>query len=62
MLGIEGATVKDIAEAVELAQAEVKAIKAAMRAQKGSLDLPAAKSSAAGNGESDSMGSGSQVA
>lgn len=42
MLRIEGATVKDIAEAVEMTQAEVKAIKAALPAQRESLDLESA--------------------
>lgn len=62
MLNIEGATVKDIAEAVELTQAEVKSIKAAMPAPKESLEFPTAGSSAAADGEVDSVGAGSQVA
>ncbi|WP_193096632.1 hypothetical protein [Brevibacterium sp. FME17] len=62
MLSIEGATVKDIAEAVELTQAEVKSIKAAMPAQKESLEFPKPGSSVAADDEVDSVGAGSQVA
>lgn len=62
MLSIEGATVKDIAEAVELTQAEVKSIKASMPAQKESLEFPTSGSSVAADGEVDSVGAGSQVA
>lgn len=62
MLSIEGATVKDIAEAVELTQAEVKSIKASMPTQKESLEFPVAGSSVAADGTADSVGAGSQVA
>lgn len=62
MLGIEGATVKDIAEAVELTQAEVKSIKASTPAQKESLDLTAGGSSSATSGDGASTESDSQVA
>lgn len=62
MLGIEGATVKDIAEAVELTQTEVKSIKASTPAQKESLDLTAGGASSSAGNDDDSVGAGSQVA
>lgn len=62
MLGIEGATVKDIAEAVELTQAEVKSIKASTPAQKESLDLTTSGSSSTTSGDGASTEAASQVA
>lgn len=62
MLRIDGATVKDIADAVALTQSEVKSIKAAMPKQSESLDLSAGDESPAAPSTDNSAGADSPAA
>lgn len=62
MLNIEGATIKDVADAVALSQAEVKRVRSTMPKQSESLDLSADNESSAAPSTENSAGADSPAA